>query len=65
MDIPTLLNKDISENHFPMLATAYGLSLPLEGKIECVPVTKMFEHLMPENDDNQSSYTEEHGLIDT
>lgn len=63
LTIPTDSRKNIDETLYTILATSYGLSIPLENDIKLTPVENMFDHL--QIDEVQlKEYNYEHGLTD-
>ncbi len=63
LNIPTIVNQNIEEKLFTILATSYGLSIPMENEIHLTPIEKVFNHLeAPEI--KQKDYGYEHGLSD-
>ena len=63
LNIPSILNKDIDEKIFTILATSYGLSIPMENEIYLTPMEKVFNHLEAYETDVQH-HGFEHGLTD-
>ena len=63
LNIPTILNQNIEEKLFAILATSYGLSIPLENEICLTPIEKVFSHLVAQ-ESKQKDYGYEHGLSD-
>jgi hypothetical protein len=63
--IDTLLNKDVNEHLWPILATSYGLSIPqLDDVVRVTPVGSVFDHIA--TDGNKYVGGEyEHGLTST
>jgi hypothetical protein len=63
--IDTLLNKDVNEHLWPILATSYGLSIPqLDDVVRVTPVESVFDHIA--TDGNKYVGGEyEHGLTST
>ena len=43
LNIPNLVNKNIDDSIFTILATSYGLSIPLEDQIEMIDLSDLFE----------------------
>jgi len=65
LNIPSLLNKNIDEKLFTILATSYGLSIPLENEIKLTPMKKVFNHLAaPKKKKERWDHGYEHGLSD-
>lgn len=63
LNIPTILNQNIEEKLFTILATSYGLSIPMENEIFLTPIEEVFNHLeVPETE--RWDYGYEHGLSD-
>jgi hypothetical protein len=63
LNIPTILNQNIEDKLFTILATSYGLSIPMENEIYLTPLEKIFNHWeTPETE--QGDYSYEHGLSD-
>jgi hypothetical protein len=64
LNIPSILNRNIDEKLYTILATSYGLSIPLENDIKLTPIDKVFNHIdNPDLDNN--TYNFEYGLTDT
>ncbi|AVR44785.1 hypothetical protein C7S20_05615 [Christiangramia fulva] len=62
LNIPYLLNKNISNELYPIFSTAYGLSIPMIDELKLTPVEKIFEHLPKNVPNNNNDYI--HGLSD-
>jgi hypothetical protein len=63
LNIPFIINQNIEDKLFTILATSYGLSIPLENEIVLTPIEKVFNHLdAPETTDFDYKY--DHGLSD-
>lgn len=59
LSIPYLKNTNINVEIFPILATSYGLSIPLEHEITMTPIEEVFAPLQShekDSDDNISDY---------
>ena len=63
MNIPFVINHNIEDELFTILATSYGLSIPLENEIILTPIEKVFNHLEA-SDSDQNDYGYRHGLSD-
>ncbi len=63
LNIPLIPNKSIDEELFTILATSYGLSIPLENDIVLTPIEQVFNHIIT-LDSNENDYSYEHGLSD-
>tara|TARA_R110001606_G_scaffold381232_2_gene542321 strand:+ start:1028 stop:2656 length:1629 start_codon:yes stop_codon:yes gene_type:complete len=63
LNIPFVNNHNIDDELFTILATSYGLSIPLENEIVLTPIEKVFNHIAaPDLDQNDYGY--KHGLSD-
>jgi len=63
LNIPSLINMNIDDKLYTILATSYGLSIPLEDEIVLTSIEKVFDHIVaPES--NPWDYGYEHGLSD-
>jgi hypothetical protein len=69
LNIPYIKNNNIDESLFTILATSYGLSIPLESEIEMTLIENVFDHLPGTSNENRLSgkYNSdyEHGISDT
>jgi len=67
LNIQQIKNKDISNELYTILATSYGLSIPLTKPLAMTKLDDMFKHLRNINSDNTRGYNqhEEYGLLDT
>jgi hypothetical protein len=63
LNIPFLTNQNIDERLFIILATSYGLSIPLENEIVLTPIEKVFNHIVA-SESNNWDYGYDHGLSD-
>ncbi|MFM7682479.1 MAG: hypothetical protein ACKO7P_07005, partial [Bacteroidota bacterium] len=64
LSITTLISEIIDDNAFSILATAYGLSIPLENEIVLTDINDLFIHLISANEKkSDSDYL--HGLTDS
>ena len=63
LNIPFILNRSIEEELFTILATSYGLSIPLENDVKLTPIEQVFNHIITP-DSNEKDYSYEHGLSD-
>lgn len=63
LNIPSILNRSIDEELFTILATSFGLSIPLENDIALTPIDQIFNHII-DPDSNEKDYSYEHGLSD-
>ena len=64
LNILYMKNKDIDVLLFPILATSYGLSIPLENEITMTPIEKLFDTL-PQRNEKKDDGHNEYGLLDT
>lgn len=64
LSIITLKSEIIDDNMFSILATAYGLSIPLENEIVLTDINDLFIHIIS-NDDEKSNSGYDHGLTDS
>lgn len=64
LSIPYIKNRHIDNSLYTILATSFGLSIPLESEIIMTPIENVFDHL-PEVDNDSSDWRGEHGLADT
>lgn len=62
LNIPFILNRNIDEKLFTILATSYGLSIPLENDVKLTPIEQVFNHII--TDPEEKDYSYEHGLSD-
>lgn len=65
ISIPYLKNKNIDSSLFTILATSYGLSIPLEYEIHMTPIENVFEHLPAKESEFSYDLRIEYGLADT
>ena len=65
LSIPYVKNNNIDASLFTILATSYGLSIPLENEIHLTPIKNVFDHLPQKVVDNTNDWHNEHGLADT
>lgn len=63
LSITTLKSQIMDENMFSILATSYGLSIPLENEIELTDVIELFNHIITSRDDDKTTEYN-HGLTD-
>lgn len=63
LNIPFILNNEIDDKLFTILATSFGLSIPLEDEIQITEIENVFNHIITKNS-TDSDYTYEHGLTD-
>lgn len=63
LNIPGIKNRRIDQELFAILATSYGLSIPLENEIVITPIEQVFNHIVAQ-EQSQSNYSYEHGLSD-
>ena len=65
LSITTLRSEIIDDNMFSILATAYGLSIPIENETTFIEIKNIFDHLdSVGGDDSSSSNGYDHGLSD-
>ena len=63
LNIPFVRNQNINEKLYTILATSYGLSIPMEDEIVITPIEDVFNHIVaPESDEWDYKY--DHGLTD-
>ena len=62
LSIPYLLNKNITNDLYPILSTAYGLSLPMIDEVKLTPLEEIFDHLPTNISKSNNDYI--HGLSD-
>ena len=63
LNIPFVRNQNINEKLYTILATSYGLCIPLENEIVLTPIENVFNHIVaPEAD--KWDYKYDHGLTD-
>ncbi|WMI70081.1 hypothetical protein [Mangrovimonas sp. YM274] len=63
LNIQSLRNPHIQDKLFPILATSYGLAIPMEDEMVITPIEKVFAHIeAPEH--MRDSYKYDHGLSD-
>ena len=63
LNIPFVRNKNINDKLYTILATSFGLSIPIENEIVLTPIEDVFNHIVaPESD--AWNYTYDHGLTD-
>ena len=63
LNIPFVRNQNINEKLYTILATSYGLSIPMEDEIVITPIEDVFNHIVaPESD--KWDYKYDHGLTD-
>jgi hypothetical protein len=63
LNIPYVRNQNIDDRLYTILATSYGLSIPLENEIVLTPIENVFNHIeAPESD--KWDYGYDHGLSD-
>ncbi|HCY41234.1 MAG TPA: hypothetical protein DHV48_07760 [Prolixibacteraceae bacterium] len=63
LNIPAIKNRGINQELFAILATSYGLSIPLENEIVLTSIEQVFNHIVAQ-EQSQSSFSYEHGLSD-
>jgi len=63
LNIPFIINQSIDKELFTILATSYGLSIPLENDFKLTPIEQVFNHIIT-SDSNEKDYSYEHGLSD-
>ena len=63
INIPIVTNQSIDDRLYTILATSYGLSIPLENEIVLTPIEKVFNHIEAP-DSKQNDYSYKHGLSD-
>jgi hypothetical protein len=63
LNIPGIKNRRIDQELFAILATSYGLSIPLEDEIVLTPIEQVFNHIVAQ-EQSQNSFSYEHGLSD-
>lgn len=64
LNIPFIKNQHIDEILYTILATSYGLSIPLENDIIITPIEKVFDHIEAPKTDKGGHYDYDHGLSD-
>ena len=64
LSIPSVINQDIEDELFTILATSYGLSIPLENEIVLTPIENVFDHIEAPESNPWDDYGYEHGLSD-
>ena len=65
LSIPYIKNRHIDSSLFTILATSFGLSIPLESEIRMTPIENVFDHLPEVDNDVSTDWRREHGLADT
>lgn len=63
LNIPFVKNKNIKRNLYTILATSYGLSVPIEDDIKLTPIDEIFSHI-EKSSTQDDDYGYEHGLTD-
>lgn len=63
LSITTLKSVINDENMFSILATAYGLSIPIENETSFIEIKNIFDHIISNNDEKSDSGYD-HGLTD-
>lgn len=63
LNISGILNKHIGNELFTILATSFGLSIPVENEIGLTPIYEVFDHIIRDNH-TTSGNDYEHGLTD-
>ena len=63
LNIPSINNRNLEDKLYTILATSYGLCIPLENDIVLTPIQNMFDHIQ-KNDHNKREHNYEHGLTD-
>lgn len=65
LNIPFIKNQNLDEKLFIILATSYGLSIPLENEIVLTPIEEVFNHIeASESESDKWDYKYDHGLSD-
>ncbi len=64
LNIPFVLNQNIDDDLYTILATSFGLSIPLENDVVLTPIEKVFNHII-DPDVHKNDYNYEHGMSDT
>lgn len=63
LNIPFVRNQNINEKLYTILATSYGLSIPMEDEIVITPIEDVFNHIVAPKSD-EWDYKYDHGLTD-
>jgi hypothetical protein len=64
LSITTLKSEIIDDNMFSILATAYGLSIPIENETSFIEIKNIFDHIVGGGNKDSSSNGYDHGLSD-
>jgi hypothetical protein len=64
LNIPFVRNQNINDMLYTILATSYGLSIPLENEIVLTPIEKIFNHIEAPEIDKWNDFKYDHGLSD-
>jgi hypothetical protein len=64
LSITTLKSEIIDDNMFSILATAYGLSIPIENETSFIEIKNIFDHIVGGGNNDSSSNGYVHGISD-